>query len=75
MLWFDPAELRDAGVDLMSLPDDSGYLIETKLLPAKFREQLERRGLDVSQPIRVVGRIGRRTDGRPDRYWIHFEQA
>jgi hypothetical protein len=75
VLAFDPAELRDAGVELRLLPDDSGYLIDTKSLPVKFRELLESQGLDTFKPIRIKGRMGRRIDGRPDRYWIHFEQA
>lgn len=75
MLAFDPAELRNAGVDLVSLPDETGYVIEAKVLPNEFAEQLERSGLDMTKPIRVCGRIARRADGRAAYYLIHFEQA
>jgi hypothetical protein len=71
---FDPAELHRAGVDLGSLPDEHGYLIAASALPKTFAEELEREGLDTSRPIRVIGIIGRRPDGRPDRYTIHFKQ-
>ena len=71
MFAFDPGELRNAGVELKVLPDDSGYFIDLESLPVKFREFLESQGLDTSKPIRN----GVGIDGRPDRYWIHFEQA
>jgi hypothetical protein len=74
VLAFDPTELRNAGVDLGSLPDERGHLIEARSLPADFAEQLQRNGLDTSKPIRVVGTIERRADGRPRRYSIHFQQ-
>jgi hypothetical protein len=71
---FDPAELRDAGVDIHPLPDERGHLIDPHALPSAFADYLEREGLDTSRSIRVVGVIGRRPDGRPDRYTIHFRQ-
>ena len=71
---FDPAELRKAGVDIYPLPDERGQLIDPLALPSAFADYLHREGLDTSRPIRVVGVIGRRPDGRPDRYTIHFRQ-
>ena len=74
MRGFDPAELRRAGVDIGAIPDERGHFIEPDALPPKFVDDLERQGLDTSKPIRVVGVIGRRPDGGPDRYTIHFKQ-
>jgi hypothetical protein len=74
MLAFDPRELRDADVEIGSLPDERGRLIDTKTLPARFVEYLARCGLNVSKPIRVVGVISRRPDGGPGRYEIQFQQ-
>jgi len=75
VLAFDPSDLRIAGVDLIPLPNEIGRLIDVETLPLTFARQLERHGLDTSKPIRVVGIIGRRPDGRPGRYAIHFRQA
>lgn len=69
---FDPAELCRAGVDLFPVPDQHGYLIDAATLPATFAQSLQRDGLDTSRPIRVVGIVGRRPDGKPGRYAIHF---
>jgi len=74
MLRFDPAELRDAGVNLGRLPDERGHLIHADALPTTFAENLARQGLDMSKPIRIVGIIGRRRDGGLSRYAIHFTQ-
>jgi hypothetical protein len=74
MRGFDPAELRDAGVDIHPLPDERGRLIDPHALPSAFADYLQRAGLDTSRPIRVVGVIGRLADGRPHRYTIHFKQ-
>jgi hypothetical protein len=71
---FDPVELHEAGVDLAPLPDERGYFIDASALPEAFLQELTRDGLDASRPIRVVGNIGRRPDGRPDRYTIRFKQ-
>jgi len=49
-------------------------LIDLRALPSAFADYLRREGLDTSKPIRVVGIIGRRPDGSPDRYAIHFKQ-
>lgn len=73
MRGFDPAELREAGVEIGPLPDERGHLIAPNSLPPTFAETLKREGLDTSRPIRVVG-IARRPDGRPDRYTIYFKQ-
>ena len=75
MLVFDPAELRNASVDIQPLPDEHGRLIDASSLPSNFAEQLKRRGLDISRPIQVVGIIARSADGRLGRYSIHFRQA
>jgi len=74
MRGFDPAELRKAGVDIYPLPDERGQLIDPHALPSAFADYLQREGLDTSRPIRVVGVIGRRPDGKLDRYTIHFKQ-
>jgi hypothetical protein len=74
MRGFDPAELQRAGVELGSLPDERGYVIDAGTLPSTFAENLEREHVDTSRPIRVVGIIGRRPDGAPDRYTIYFRQ-
>lgn len=74
MLAFDPRELRNADVEIGSLPDERGHLIDTKALPARFAEYLAHCGLDMSKPIRVVGVISRRPDGGPGLYEIHFQQ-
>ena len=74
MRGFDPAELRNAGVDIHPLPDEQGQLIDPHALPSEFADYLQREGLDTSRPIRIVGIIGRRPDGRPERYTIHFKQ-
>jgi hypothetical protein len=74
VLAFDPAELRNAGVDV-GVPDERGYLIEASRLPSRFAEKLQREGLDTSKPIRVVGIIARDGGGKPGRYSIHFQQA
>lgn len=71
---FDPAELRAAGVDIYPLPDERGQLIDPHALPRAFADYLQREGFDTSRPIRVVGIIRRRPDGRPERYIIHFKQ-
>jgi hypothetical protein len=75
MLAFDPRELRNAEVDIGPLPDEVGYLIDAQALPGTFVQQLERHGLDTAKPIRVIGIIGRRPDGGPGRYAIHFKQG
>jgi len=75
MLAFDPRELRDAEVDIGTLPDEVGHLIDVQALPSTFVKHLKRHGLDTSKPIRVVGIIGRRPDGGPGRYAIHFKQG
>jgi len=75
MLAFDPAELRNASVDIRPLPDEHGRLIDASSLPSNFAEQLRRKGLDISRTIQVVGIIARSTDGRLGRYSIHFRQA
>jgi hypothetical protein len=75
MLAFDPRELRNADVHVTPLPDEQGFLIDALALPSAFVEHLGRHGLDTSRPIRVVGLIGRRADGGPGLYSIHFTQA
>ena len=75
MLGFDPAELHHAGVNIGVLPDERGHLIDADALPTTFAEHLERHGLDVSRPIRVVGIIGRRLDGGLSHYVIYFKQG
>ena len=74
MRGFDPAELRKAGVDIYPLPDERGQLIDLRALPSAFADYLRREGLDTSKPIRVVGIIGQRPNGSPDRYVIYFKQ-
>ena len=74
MLAFDPAELRNAGVDVGRLPDEQGHLIDAEALPTDFAAKLEREGLDTSKPIRVVGTIARGANGRPGHYSISFHQ-
>jgi len=74
MLGFDPAELRHAGVNIGLLPDERGHLIDVDALPMTFAKHLERHGLDISKPIRVVGIVGRRPAGGLSPYVIHFEQ-
>jgi len=74
MLAFDPNDLRIAGVELVPLPNEIGRLIDVDALPLTFARHLKRHGLDMARPIRVVGIIGRRPDGRPGRYAIHFRQ-
>jgi len=74
MRGFDPAELQRAGLHIYPLPDERGQLIDRDALPSAFADYLQREGLDMSRPIRVVGVIGRHPDGRPDRYTIHFKQ-
>jgi hypothetical protein len=74
VLAFDPAELRNAGVDVGRLPDERGHFIDAEALPADFADKLEREGLDTSKPIRVVGTIARGADGRPGYYSISFHQ-
>ena len=74
MLAFDPHELRNAEVELGPLPDEQGYVIDARALPTAFAQRLERDGLDMSKPIRVLGIIGRRADGGPGLYAIHFTQ-
>jgi hypothetical protein len=44
-------------------------------LPAAFAERLQRSGLDISKPLRIVGVIATRPDGAPGPYLIRFEQA
>ena len=72
---FDPQELRNAEVEIGRLPDERGYIIDARALPTAFVQRLERHGLDTSKPIRVLGIIGRRPDGGPGHYAIHFTQA
>jgi len=74
MLAFDPHELRNAQVEIGPLPDERGYVIDARALPTAFTQRLERDGLDTSRPIRVLGIIGRRPDGGPGLYAIHFTQ-
>jgi len=74
VLAFDPAELRNAGVDVGRLPDERGHFIDAEALPVDFADQLEREGLDTSKPIRVVGTTARGADGRPGYYSISFHQ-
>jgi hypothetical protein len=74
MLGFDPTDLHNAGVDIGVLPDERGHLIDADALPTPFAKNLERQGLDMSKPIRVVGIIGRRVDGGLSHYVIHFTQ-
>jgi hypothetical protein len=74
MLGFDPTDLHNAGVDIEVFPDERGYMIDADALPATFAENLERQGLDTSKPMRIVGIIGRRIDGGPGHYAIHFKQ-
>ena len=75
VLAFDPAELRNAGVDIGRLPDERGHLIDVGSLPRDFARELQRQGLDTSQPIRVVGAISRRPDGKPGYFSILFQQG
>jgi hypothetical protein len=74
MLAFDLRELRNADVHIAPLPDEQGLVIDARALPCAFARHLERHGLDTSKPIRVVGIIGRRPDGGPGLYAIHFKQ-
>ena len=74
-LGFDLTTLSRAGVELRSLPDESGNVIEATSLPAEFAEHLKRNGLDMSKPLRVVGRITRLAGGGLGHYVIYFEEA
>ena len=75
VLAFDPAELRNAGVDIGRLPDERGHLIDVCSLPRDFAHKLQCEGLDTSKPIRVVGTISRRPDGKPGYFSIQFQQG
>ena len=75
MLSFDVADLRKHGITIAPLPDDYGRIIDARGLPAAFAERLQRSGLDISRPLRIVGVIARRPDGAPGPYLIRFEQA
>jgi hypothetical protein len=73
---FDVAELRREGFSLIPLPDEDGRIIDATTLPATIAARVhDEDGVDISQPVRMVGDLTTSSTGAPGRYVIRFVQA
>ena len=72
---FDVAELRRGGLSVTPLPNEVGRIIDATTLPTTIASQLRDDGVDISQPVRMVGGLTKSPAGGPGRYVILFVQA
>ena len=72
---FDVAELRRGGFSVTPLPNEVGRIIDVATLPSTISSQLRDDGVDISQPVRMVGGLTKSPAGGPGRYVILFVQA
>jgi hypothetical protein len=72
---FDVAELRRGGFPVVPLPNEVGRIIDATMLPATVSAQLRDDGVDISQPVRMVGGLTKSPAGGPGHYVILFVQA
>ena len=72
---FDVAELRRGGFAVAPLPNEVGRIIDATMLPATISSQLREDGVDISQPVRMVGGLTKSPAGGPGHYVILFVQA
>jgi hypothetical protein len=72
---FDIAELQRGGFAVVPLPNEVGRIIDPTTLPRTIASQLQDDGVDITQPVRMVGGLTKSPAGGPGRYVILFVQA